>query len=444
MLAMRAQWRRLGGRKGELEQGFAENESGQTVAIAHDGNRLFVGHFMLGNTYSFTTEDWRATFDMADETSLDSLALNIGPEPWQVTQAQMAYTLLSSRSPHPSRRSLRLFLSLDMNVLKESPADIAQKILTIIASNVNANLKWEDKIVLSTFGGHDFGDAWKEVIQQIEDGLKQKVFFWPAFFEPPEEFLNREYVHGSFAWNNAWPMGNHSIDLKNDWPFLKSNKPYMAAVSPLFFTHYGNEGDWAFNKNWIYRSDDLLLPTRFSSILSLPPTESPQMLQMISLNDYGESHNLFPVRGIQPGSEAWTRDMSHEGLRWMSKYYAERWRDGKGEIEGYEDRVRVVLWYRTKPKDMAATDSAQDLINFFILVPPSGSRIDTTLHVTNSLSSHVRSLINGQLNLLTIPFVPGNVSYQVKQAGVNVVQGEGKAITQDGGWNYNFWSGGEF
>lgn len=25
-------------------------------------------------------------------------------------------------------------------------------------------------------------------------------------------------------------------------------KPYMAAVSPNFFTHYGKTGDWAWNK----------------------------------------------------------------------------------------------------------------------------------------------------------------------------------------------------
>jgi hypothetical protein len=29
---------------------------------------------------------------------------------------------------------------------------------------------------------------------------------------------------------------------------IVQRKPYMASVSPLFFTHYGKTGDWAFNK----------------------------------------------------------------------------------------------------------------------------------------------------------------------------------------------------
>lgn len=55
-------------------------------------------------------------------------------------------------------------------------------------------------------------------------------------------------------------MGNDSTNLKEDEPFLQSvsgshgsrliaqSKPYMAAISPLFSTHYGTEGQWAFNK----------------------------------------------------------------------------------------------------------------------------------------------------------------------------------------------------
>lgn len=104
------------------------------------------------------------------------------------------------------------------------------------------------------------------------------------------------------------------------------------------------------------RSDDLLLPSRFLSLLSLPNSRSPSIVQLISMNDYGESHNLFPVMGAQPGSEAWTSGMDHEGLRWISKYFLQRWRDGKGEVEGVE-KVKLVLWYRTKPAVMEAEDS---------------------------------------------------------------------------------------
>lgn len=43
-------------------------------------------------------------------------------------------------------------------------------------------------------------------------------------------------------------MGNHTINIENDSPFLESRIPYMAALSPLFFTHYGTEGEFGWNK----------------------------------------------------------------------------------------------------------------------------------------------------------------------------------------------------
>lgn len=43
-------------------------------------------------------------------------------------------------------------------------------------------------------------------------------------------------------------MGNHTVNLDDDHLFLESKKPYMAAISPLFFTHYGIEGEFGWNK----------------------------------------------------------------------------------------------------------------------------------------------------------------------------------------------------
>ena len=42
------------------------------------------------------------------------------------------------------------------------------------------------------------------------------------------------------------------------------------------------------DRNWIYRSDDHLYATRWLNILS--PDIDPDFVQIISWNDYGESH----------------------------------------------------------------------------------------------------------------------------------------------------------
>nr|XP_031864159.1 uncharacterized protein CI109_000069 [Kwoniella shandongensis]KAA5531231.1 hypothetical protein CI109_000069 [Kwoniella shandongensis] len=413
-----------------------------------DRPRLVVAHFMLGNTYPYTEEDWLGTFDLAQKTSLDALVLNLGPEEWQFAQAQTAYRLLSS-----SNYRLKLFLSLDMNVLPHDPSSLVEMVTNIVTAGQGSQLRWGGGIVLSTFGGHTMEEGWKDVIHGVKKELREEVFFWPSFFIPPHEILAKEYVDGAFYWNGAWPMGNHTTNLNEDQAFLDSDKPYMAAVSPLFFTHYGTEGQWAWNKNWIYRSDDLLLPTRFLNFLSLPPSQSPSIVQIISWNDFGESHSIAPVRGAQPGSEAWTDDMDHEGFRWMVRYFAQRWRDGRTAQVSEEEKATAIVWYRTQPKDAKGEDSvdrpknadwSQDLINFFILLPPSPHKRDTyTLHVENGSESHRPiKLKAGQLNLLTVPFVVGSVSFEVRRNEADVIlSGVKKEITNGGTWNYNMWSG---
>ncbi|WVF69229.1 hypothetical protein IAT40_004005 [Kwoniella sp. CBS 6097] len=459
------------------KDGHLTPESGSDAGRG-DRPRLVVAHFMLGNTYPFTDRDWETTFDLAEATSLDGLALNLGPEDWQLHQAQRAYALGSSR------HHLKLFLSLDLNVLPPDPAVLVDKVLQIVGSGKDAQLRWGGGVVLSTFSGQQMDDGWIDVIAGVEKGLHEKVFFWPSLFLPPHEILAKDYVHGAFNWNGAWPMGNHTTSLAEDKPFLEHAKPYMAAVSPLFFTHYGTEGQWAWDKNWIYRSDDLLLPSRFQQLLSLPADQAPSIIQVISWNDYGESHYIAPILGAQPGSESWTDGMDHEGFRWLVSFFARKWRDGISDIEALSHTVkamegatsngkgdgdigdtegRVVLWYRTQSRDIAKSEDAvakpdhaewaQDLLNFFILIPGSSSST-YTLNVENGGQRTSISVTAGQAVLKTVFFIPGTVGFEVlDNQGKVIISGKGKAISGEGGdgtdgaggtvkgWNYNMWSG---
>ncbi|WVR06299.1 hypothetical protein IAU60_003329 [Kwoniella sp. DSM 27419] len=476
------------------DKGGLVESSHDTVQNATTRPRMVVAHFMLGNTYPFTDRDWETTFDLAEQTSLDALALNLGPEDWQLKQAVRAYDLVAK-----ANRKLRLFISLDMNVLPHDEQQLVNKAVHIISAGKQAQVRWGGGILLSTFGGHTLGDRWKEVVHGIEKRLGEKVFFFPSFFLPPSEILSRNYVDGAFNWNGAWPMGDRPIDLDEDRAFLNHPKPYMAAVSPLFFTHYGTEGEWAWNKNWIYRSDDLLLPTRLTQLLSLPRHSSPDIIQIISWNDFGESHYIAPVLGAQPGSQRWTQGMNHEGFRWLVAFYARMWRDGLGamdamrqtdevfkrqgsvDVEGAGEnavetsekadiavtsgdarnavenlsvpRAKVIIWYRTQSKHLAhAADHvnkpdhaewARDLINIFVFLPPSN--VKHTLRLSNGPKPHQAiPLKTGQVNLLTVPFAPGEVSFEVRQDDKHkIIAGRGRAIRNDGqqGWNYNMWSG---
>ncbi|WWC70808.1 uncharacterized protein I206_104760 [Kwoniella pini CBS 10737] len=444
--------------KSKYAKGVVESDQHLT---ANEGSRprLAIAHFMLGNTYPFVEKDWLRTFDLVQDTGLDALALNIGPEEWQFAQACTAYRLIST-----STYDIKLFLSLDLMVLPKDPKLIFDMVVQIIQSGPSAQLRWDDKLLLSTFGGHELGDeGWKEVLRGIEKTLSEKVFFIPSFFLPPEEILKKDYVDGAYHWNGAWPMDNSTINLDSDQPFLNHEKPYMASVSPLFFTHYGTEGDWAFNKNWIYRSDDLLLPTRFSQLLSLPINKSPEMIQVISWNDFGESHYIGPILGAQPGSENWTNGMIHEGFRLITKYYIKQWKDqiivkgknGDGDKAKHEEKAKLIIWYRIQSKEMSLTEDkvakpnhsewAQDLLNFFIILPESKYSLKDqyNLYIKNDdQTSKAYSLNVGKPNLINQYFKLGKVEFKIMKNNQEIIiEGKGIDIIQGGNWNYNMWTG---
>ena len=96
----------------------------------------------------------------------------------------------------------------------------------------------------------------------------------------------------------------------------------MAGASPWFFTHYGAD---TWNKvspasasfahdltlgqqNWLFKSDTLWTD-RWDQLLTL----APQFVEIITWNDFGESHYVGPIEGIQPMSQAWVNGFDHTG-----------------------------------------------------------------------------------------------------------------------------------
>jgi hypothetical protein len=77
----------------------------------------------------------------------------------------------------------------------------------------------------------------------------------------------------------------------------------LPAVSPWFFTHYGNEVPY--HKNWVYPSD-LLWYLRWREILALKPA----FVEIITWNDYGESQYIGPLssKHTDDGASKWVND----------------------------------------------------------------------------------------------------------------------------------------
>lgn len=56
-----------------------------------------------------------------------------------------------------------------------------------------------------------------------------------------------------------------SLGIDTQWMSALGGKPYMASVSPNFFTHYGAD---TYNKNWIYVSDEHLYAKRWENLIA--------------------------------------------------------------------------------------------------------------------------------------------------------------------------------
>lgn len=111
----------------------------------------------------------------------------------------------------------------------------------------------------------------------------------------------------------------------------------MAAVSPWFYTHYSF-------KNWFYGGDGWLLATRFEQLLA--HRAQVDIIQVISWNDYGESHYVGPIEGAQPNSQAWVDGFDHTAWLDMVKVYATAFKTGTFPTLAKD---QVFMWSRPHP-----------------------------------------------------------------------------------------------
>jgi glucan endo-1,3-alpha-glucosidase len=198
--------------------------------------------------------------------------------------------------------------------------------------------------------------------------------------------------------------------------------------------------------------------------MSLPADRAPEIIQVISWNDYGESHHIAPVLGAEPGSQAWTANLSHEAFRLMVRYFANRWRSDS--VPEVDSRLIVWAWYRTHPASANASNDpvgrpahaewvsllynliypmlkgpqAVDQINLLILVPASMTCSSVT--VKNGGRVNVKPLYPGRANSIMVPFIPGSVSFEIPKPDGKIWVGQGVPINERPNlYNFNMWGG---
>ncbi|KAF9031404.1 glycoside hydrolase family 71 protein [Hymenopellis radicata] len=322
--------------------------------------KVVAAHVIMGNTYPYTVNDWMQDIQLASSKGIDSFALNLGADDWQIARVADAFTAADqyNRERQESQQSFKLFLSFDMAVMPCSNAEDASLLRKYINAfgGLLSYLTYHDFPLVSTYAGEKctFGqdslnDAWNYA---FKNGDTRRITFVPFFNMDPIGLGDLSAIDGIFNWNAGWPQGDKDLDWYSDDLHIKDlgGRIYMAAVSPWFSTHYPAN---SFNKNWIYRPDNWLFAERWEMLAG--HRDHVDIVQIISWNDFGESHYVGPIEGAQPMSESWTTGFPHTGFLDMIKYYAPAFTAGR-DVSNSIDADRVFVWGRLSPAGATTDD----------------------------------------------------------------------------------------
>ncbi|KAJ5734585.1 glycosyl hydrolase family 71-domain-containing protein [Penicillium manginii] len=276
----------------------------------------------------------------AKEMGIDAFALNIGIDPYTDTQLGYAYE-------SAAKNGMKVFISFDFNWWNTGQASAIGAKVKQYASQPG-QLKVDGKVFVSSFSGDGVD------VGSIQSAAGVDIFFAPNFHPGQGKF---ESIQGALNWmawpndgNNKAPSPGHNVTVKQgDQSYLNSlaGKPYLAPASSWFSTHYGAEV--SYSKNWIFPSD-LLWYHRWCEILSL----GPRFVEIITWNDYGESHYVGPLSSphTDDGASKWAMDMPHNGWLEMAKPFITAFKAGEPTADKYVNEEKLIYWYRPTPKSL--------------------------------------------------------------------------------------------
>ncbi|KAL4870208.1 hypothetical protein BDV12DRAFT_63267 [Aspergillus spectabilis] len=401
-------------------------------------------HFLVGIAGSMSPAEWEHDIIEAQKAHIDGFALNIAPQDDYTDRVlQTAYDAAEKVG------DFSLFLSFDYESGGPWPPD---RVVTTIDAykNRSAQYRYEGKPLVSTFEGAESSGDWA----YIRDATG--CIFIPSWTSLAPSGLHtvHDVIDGIFSWD-AWPVGAQEKDTSSDeaWIDALSDKPYMMAVSPWFYT---NLPQW--NKNWLWRGDDLW-HYRWHQVIDLQPA----LVQILSWNDYGETHYIGPIydSGIPDGAERYVKGCPHDAWRALLPYYidAYRRRNGKhrrsrlgscGTEYAHKYPIsytnRIVYWYRLNPSSSGSAGGTTG--NNLNMGQPelkpgqvSQDRVFVSVLVTESSQVHVRIghatptiFLAKELGVhhYSVPFngQSGPVRFSIVRHGREIESTTGPAITE--------------
>lgn len=437
--------------------------SAASVVDANETNRYVVAHWIVPMKYSASDStqtilqnDIRA----AEELGLDGFALNV----FSGEQARNLLTEFISAADSIGASNFKFFLSADMS-LGFSAKDIVD---TIKSFGKNPHyMKINQNPLLSTFRGGDLGDKWWQdrVLTPLKDfGLP--VTFIPNFdranqnWDPPaydawlkviKEFPSIDGLF-NFLLPSSTPFYSNDSNIGTHlWSILEgeenlaralnaSDKLYVAPFMPYYWAvchpvrqymeHQGARG----MDNW-WRS--------------LITKQKPDLVEIVTWNDYSESTFLQPTRIPEtktPGIES----LSHLGYYEVLKYYISWFHYNNAPILTQD---ALFFFYRIHSNAAVAANDAAVCPLGAISPAKKFGKIDDVMYVTTALTAPATLKVefaNSQreydvpvgLHTTDVPFGSGKPKFELWRNGKRLTGIVGREIEERPAvYNFNVYSG---
>ena len=189
-----------------------------------------------------TAADWADDIQMAKDAGIDGFALNLAAADYNSLVLDNAYSAAGTAG------NFSMFLSFDYAANPAFDVDTVAGYITKYRDSP-AQFMYNGKPLVSTFEGPGNAGDWPAIKAAAGD-----FFFVPDWTSAKgtgsSAFTNAD---GALSWD-VWPNGPNAIDssVDEEWRSILGDKPYMMGVSPWFYTNLP-----AYNKNWLWRGDDL-------------------------------------------------------------------------------------------------------------------------------------------------------------------------------------------
>ncbi|KIY46772.1 hypothetical protein FISHEDRAFT_75298 [Fistulina hepatica ATCC 64428] len=392
-----------------------------------DGTKYVFIHHIVGNTYNYTVDTWKSDIAAIQSKRIDAIALNYGSDYWETTQLTNAYTAASELGT-----DMKLFLSLDFSSLDCSTSTSISTINTY-ASHTN-QFTVNGKPLISSFSGSCLGNSGWASIKSSTNG-----YLMPFLSGLEGSFSSWTSLDSWLCWDCAWPSGDTDANLDTDDYYMSDQglgTKFATTVSPWFFTHYSS-------KNWYYRGDDFLFNKRWDLLIGIRSELT--FVEMLTWNDYGESHYMGPIDGEAPTGTYWIYGFPHAAWFDMSEYYITAFKTG-----AYPSITQDVIYFWARPHPalaIATSDSLGHPSNYTDAIDAVWAAVFATSTGTVTLKSGTNTAsysVTSGVNTVTVAQATGTMAVNMVRNGQTIINYTPTGFTfvaTPTSYNYNAWVG---